>query len=137
MGELVFAAAFNSIGARDLFYAPEAPEDGSASIQTATSGTADTGNRVIESRIAWKGLILLTFAGNEKLAAQIGKIGPGLRFGADPLLIEMNHTAPKLRRRRAVHQTIRHRQQFDRCGSSRGRRGQMSLRMRVKAILSS
>ena len=92
LGELVFAAAFNSSHSPDLFYAPEAPEDGSANIQTATSGTADAGNRVIESRISWKGLTELTFGGNEKLAAQIGKIGPGLRFGADPLLVEMNHT---------------------------------------------
>ena len=55
-------------------------------------GTAEAGNRVIEARISWRGLIELTFGGNEKLAAQLGTIGPGLRFGADPLLIEMNHT---------------------------------------------
>src|SRR5581483_8237597 len=85
MGELVFSAAFNSNRSKDFFYAPEAPEDGSADIQTATSGTADAGDRVIESRIGWKGLLELSFAGSEKLAAQIGKIGPGLRFGADPL----------------------------------------------------
>jgi hypothetical protein len=92
MGELVFAAAFSSSRLPDLFFAPEAPENGSANIKTATSGTADAGNRVIEARISWRGLIELTFGGNEKLAAQLGKIGPGLRFGADPLLVEMNHT---------------------------------------------
>ena len=92
VGELVFAAAFKSDESRDFFYAPEAPEDGSANIQTATSGTADAGNRVIEARIAWRGLVNLTFGGNEQLAARMGKIGPGFRFGADPLLVEMNHT---------------------------------------------
>ena len=83
--------AFNSSGAADLFFAPSGdPKE--TQIHTATSGSAENSNRVIEARIAWRGLIGFAFNGNEQLNAKFGEIKPGLRFGCEPMLAEYNHT---------------------------------------------
>jgi len=90
IGDFVFHLAFNSSGASDLFFAPSGkPKE--TRIHTATSGSADKGNRVIEARIAWAGLIGFAFNNNQSLAKQFGEIKPGLRFGCEPMLAEYNH----------------------------------------------
>ncbi len=91
IGDFVFHMAFNSSGASDLFFAPSGDPKESR-VHTATSGSAEKGNRVIEARIAWSGLIGYAFNGNKDLNAKFGQIKPGLRFGCEPMIAEYNHT---------------------------------------------
>jgi hypothetical protein len=75
IGDFVFHMAWNSRGASDLFFAPSgSPRD--TNIHSATSGSADQGNRVIEARIAWRGQIDFAFNGNEDLGAKFGQTCP-------------------------------------------------------------
>jgi hypothetical protein len=92
IGDLILSLAFESTAAADIFYAPAASDIHSARIHTATSGSAQSGNRVIEVRIAWSGLLEHAFNGRKELVERFGAIGPGLRFGCDPVLLEFNHT---------------------------------------------
>jgi hypothetical protein len=91
IGDFVFHMAFSSNAATDLFFAP-AGDPKQTKIRTATSGSAEKFNRVIEARVAWDGLIGFAFNGKEQLTAQFGDIKPGLRFGCEPMLAEYNHT---------------------------------------------
>gem|GEM_PF-284226 len=91
-GNLVLSLALNSHMTADIHLAPEAPEDGSAKIRIATSGTAKAHTRVIEAKIAWRGLIAATLGATHAPDAAENMIKPGFRFGCEPLLVEMNHT---------------------------------------------
>jgi hypothetical protein len=92
IGDFILSLAFNSNAAQEVYYAPAAGDGKAARIHVATSGSAADGNRIIEARIAWAGLIQHAFNGSEALAKRFGAIQPGLRFGCEPLLMEYNHT---------------------------------------------
>src|SRR5207237_10025166 len=57
VGDLVLALSLNSKGQNDLFVAAGLVPDEAKQIETATSGTANAGNRVIEARVPWNVLI--------------------------------------------------------------------------------
>jgi hypothetical protein len=88
VGDFVVALAFNSSNATRLHSAPVER----AAIESATSGSAASGNRLVEARIPWSAV--LKFASNDRpeLARRLGTIAPGFRFGCEPMLIEFNHT---------------------------------------------
>lgn len=92
IGDVILSMALSSSSAQDLFYAPAVSDSTTARIHTATSGSAQAGNRVIEARIAWAGLLEHAFNGRTELIDRFGKIGPGLRFGCEPVILEFNHT---------------------------------------------
>jgi hypothetical protein len=88
VGEFIVALALNSSGAANLFNA----SDDAGRVESATSGTHDAGNRVIEARIAWSALIGFATNNRPDFAERLGGVAPGFRFGCDPMLIEYNHT---------------------------------------------
>jgi hypothetical protein len=92
VGDLVVALALNSKAGKDLFEAAGLSPAEASAIHTATSGTADAGDRVIEAGIPWRALIDYATSNRPDLAQRLGKIAPGFRFGCDPMLIEFNHT---------------------------------------------
>jgi hypothetical protein len=88
VGDFVVGLAFSSAQASGLHSAPVER----AAIASATSGSAESGNRVIEARVPWSAV--LKFASNDRpeLAKRLGAIAPGFRFGCEPMLVEFNHT---------------------------------------------
>ena len=92
VGDLVLALSLNSKGAKDLFVAAGLVPEEARQIQSATSGTAEAGNRVIEARVPWNALVKYATSNQPRLVERLGKIGPGFRFGCEPMLIEFNHT---------------------------------------------
>jgi hypothetical protein len=92
VGDFVLALSLNSKAGTDLFEAAGPSAEEAKQIHTATSGAADAGNRVIEASVPWKILIEYATSNQPKLAERLGKIGPGFRFGCEPMLIEFNHT---------------------------------------------
>jgi len=91
VGDLVLALSLNSKSAADVFTAAGLTPEESKQIHTVTSGSADAGNRVVEARVPWSALIQFASSGQPKLAERLGKVGPGFRFGCEPMLIEWNH----------------------------------------------
>jgi hypothetical protein len=88
VGEFVVSLALNSANAADLYDATaRAPH-----VRSASSGTADSGDRVVEARVAWP--VVWEYATNNRpdVARRIGTIGPGFRFGCELRLIEFDHT---------------------------------------------
>ena len=92
VGDVVFALSLNSKKKSNLFDAPALTMRGPTRAATATSGTADAGDRVIEARIPWAELVAHATNGRPALADRLGKIAAGFRFGCDPMLVEFNHT---------------------------------------------
>ena len=92
VGDLVLALALNSKGKKDLFEAAGLVKEEARDVHSATSGTADAGNRVTEARIPWSALVQYATSGRPQLIDRLGKIGPGFRFGCEPMLIEFYHT---------------------------------------------
>lgn len=88
VSDVVLSLAFSSTGAKNVYNLPI----DSAEVRTATSGSAEAGDRVIEARVPWSAMI--NYATNERaeLAQRLGEIGPGFRFGCEPLLAEFSHT---------------------------------------------
>jgi hypothetical protein len=91
VGDLVLALSLNSKNASDLFVAAGLDPAESKQIHTATSGSAEAGDRVIEARVPWKALVQYATSNRPQLVERLGKIGPGFRFGCEPMLIEFNH----------------------------------------------
>ena len=88
MSEFVLALALNSRDGTDILHAPiAAPE-----VSSAASGTAESGDRVVEARVAWSALLRHATNDRPELAQRLGGIGPGFRFGCEPMLIEFDHT---------------------------------------------
>lgn len=87
IGDFVLHLGFGSDGQRHLAYSPQAPDDGSARIESVCAGSRAQGDRVIEARVAWKGIAAAAFGGRGGFEAK-----PGTTIGAEPLLIELNHT---------------------------------------------
>jgi len=87
VGDFVVALAFSSSKATGVHMAPVER----ATIESATSGSAERGNRVIETRIPWSAV--LKFASNDRpeLSKRLGTIATGFRFGCEPMLVEFNH----------------------------------------------
>jgi hypothetical protein len=90
VGDLVLALSLNSKNGTDLFVAAGLVPDEAKQIHTATSGTNDTGDRVVEARVPWTTLIKYATHDSPPLVERLGKIAPGFRFGCEPLLIEWN-----------------------------------------------
>lgn len=91
VGDAVVSLAFSSVAASNLYAALALSSTGTGQIQSATSGTADSGNRIIEARIPWNAMIEYSSNHQPQLAAKIGPIGPQFRFGCEPLLVESSH----------------------------------------------
>lgn len=89
MGDFVAAVALSSAGAADLWHAPAQRDQ----IRSATSGNAEAGNRVVEARIPWKAIAHFASNGREEFARKLAPVGPGFRFGCEPMLVEFNHTS--------------------------------------------
>ena len=87
LGDLVLNLAWESDAQRGVAFSSQAPDDGSAKITSATSGTAKAGNRVIEARVSWSGIASAAFGEGKK-----AEIASGLTIGCEPALVEMNHT---------------------------------------------
>jgi hypothetical protein len=94
VGDLILAMSLNSSRAANVFDAGALSVGGTDATQlrTATSGSADAGDRVIEARVPWAELA--RYATNERapLAERLGPIRSGFRFGCEPMLVEFNHT---------------------------------------------
>src|SRR5207249_4562591 len=61
IGDVIWSMAFNSHKATDLFHAPALVGIRSVDVHTATSGSAEKNDRVIEARIAWADLLDYAF----------------------------------------------------------------------------
>src|SRR4029079_10088664 len=88
VGDFVLALSLKSRGGSDLFEAAGPSADDAKQIHTVTSGTADAGNRLIEAQVPWKVLVDYATSNQSRLAARLGKVGTGFRFGCEPMLIE-------------------------------------------------
>jgi hypothetical protein len=82
---------FSSREAKHLVVAPAHPGEKSLALEAATSGKSQDGSRVIEGRIAWRGLLHLSFGALADSVAEAMKPAPGLTIGCEPMLIEQNH----------------------------------------------
>jgi hypothetical protein len=87
LGDFVLNLAWESGGQKDVSFSPQAPDDGTAQISSATSGTKEKGDRIIEARIAWKGIASAAFGEGVK-----PEIAAEMTIGCEPALVEMNHT---------------------------------------------
>ncbi len=87
LGDFVWQLGFGSDGQRDLAFSSQAPDDGTANLQSVCSGKATSGDRRIEARVAWKGIAAAAFGQGSPYRAE-----PGLTIGCEPMLAEMNHT---------------------------------------------
>jgi hypothetical protein len=87
LGDFVLHLGFGSNGQRDLAFSAQAPDSGAAKIQSVCTGSRDQVNRVIEARVAWKGMAEASFANKSAFAAQ-----SGMAIGTEPMLVELNHT---------------------------------------------
>jgi hypothetical protein len=92
VGDLVLALSLNSNRLKDLYVAAGLTPEERTGIHSATSGTADAGDRVVEARVPWSTLIRYATSNQPRLVERLGKVGPGFRFGCEPMLIEFNHT---------------------------------------------
>jgi hypothetical protein len=87
VGDFVLSLALNSANAANVYDASaRAPH-----VQSASSGTADSGDRVVEARVAWPAIVEHASNNRPDVARRFGPIGPGFRFGCEPMLIEFNH----------------------------------------------
>lgn len=87
LGDFVLNLGFGSDQQRDLAFSSQAPDDGSARIASVCSGTKEAGDRLIEARVAWKGIAVAAFGESDAYMAK-----PGSTIGCEPMLVEMNHT---------------------------------------------
>jgi hypothetical protein len=88
VGEFVVSLALNSARAADVYDATA----GAPHVRSASSGTADAGDRVVEARVAWTAVLDHATNKRSDVAQRLGTIGSGFRFGCEPRLIEFNHT---------------------------------------------
>jgi hypothetical protein len=92
VGDLVFAMSLNSSSAADVYEATSLTLAGATGIHTATSGSAEAANRVIEAQIPWEALRRFSTDDRPNLLERLGPIAAGFRLGCEPLLVEFNHT---------------------------------------------
>jgi hypothetical protein len=92
IGDVICSMAFSSNNARNIVHAPALSGVDGAELEVATSGTAQANNRVIEAKIAWKGLVNHAFNGRQKLVDQFGGVRFGVRVGCEVSILEFNHT---------------------------------------------
>jgi hypothetical protein len=90
VNDVIVTMGFSSLSAHDLFVSDQL--EGTGVVQTATSGNADDGSRVIEGRIAWEAINGAAFNGINDLMQQVGRPAVGMRVGLEPMLVEYNHT---------------------------------------------
>jgi hypothetical protein len=91
VGDLVIALSLNAKGAKDIFVAAGLVPEEAKQIHTATSGSAEVGNRVVEARVPWDVLIKYATSNQPRLVERLGRPESGFRFGCEPMLIEWNH----------------------------------------------
>lgn len=87
LGDFVLQLSWGSKGQKDIAFSAQAPDDGAAKIASATSGSNEKADRVIEARVSWAGIAAAAFGEGAK-----PDVKAGTTIGCEPALVELNHT---------------------------------------------
>jgi hypothetical protein len=87
LADFVVQLALSSSRASNLVSVSPGP----GTVSSASSGTADEGNRIVEARVPWRMMIHFASNAREDFARKLGPVRAGYRFGCEPALVEFNH----------------------------------------------